>query len=69
MLSPHEYAALMLILDSQGPHELNPDDLHALVKRQLVRLEQLSPNRCRLHLTDQGRHVLEAIGKRHWSVR
>jgi hypothetical protein len=68
MLSPHEFAAL-LILDSQEPHELNPHDLHALVKRQLVRLEQLTHNRHRLHLTAQGRHILEAIGKRHWPVR
>lgn len=64
MLSPHELAALMHILNDQDHSGLNPNDLSVLVNRQLVRLEELAQNGRRLHLTPQGRHILESIAKR-----
>ncbi len=66
MLSPHEIAALMLIENAQHHHELNPADLNALLDRRLVWLEpQSQVHDRRLHLTNHGRHVLDAIAGKH----
>lgn len=74
MLSPHEFATLMLI--SSGPHtrtdtssdtssdhpEIDPVDLDALIARQLVSYES-SDERSRPRITDHGRSMLKAVGR------
>lgn len=63
MLSPHELAALMHILNGQEHSGLNPNDLDALVDRCLIRLETQVHNRIRPFLTSRGHDVLNAICK------
>lgn len=43
MLSPHEFATLMLVKDTSDPAGLNRAELDALVEHQLVALENLLP--------------------------
>ncbi|MGN6665428.1 MAG: hypothetical protein ACTHKH_00430 [Trinickia sp.] len=64
MLSPHEFATLLLVANAPDLHELDSDDLNCLVERQLVALEQLaSGSRC-LRLTTNGNSMLRAVGRR-----
>ncbi len=42
MLSPHEFATLMLVKNAQGTIEMDGADPDALVERQLVSLEKLA---------------------------
>lgn len=70
MLSPHEFATLMLI--GSGPHtrtdtssdhpEIDPVDLDALIARQLVSYES-SDERSRPQITAHGRSMLKAVGR------
>lgn len=64
MLSPHEIAALLILSDSERTRELDPADISALVERQLVRLENLRPDRGQLRLTREGQRMLSVFGKR-----
>ncbi|PCE30561.1 hypothetical protein [Burkholderia ubonensis] len=65
MLSPHEFAALLLIEDTAEPAGLDLGDLTSLVERQLVALELLASESRRAHLTENGRSMLETIDRRH----
>lgn len=63
MLSPHEFAALLLVADMPDPSELDPADLTSLVERQLVALESLVSGRQRFRLTTYGDTLLKAVSK------
>ncbi|MBP0595253.1 hypothetical protein J8I87_37480 [Paraburkholderia sp. LEh10] len=65
MLSPHEFATLMLVAAAPDQIDLNRGELDTLLERQLVALEQLASGARRPHLTRDGDSVLRAIaGKR-----
>jgi hypothetical protein len=63
MLSPHEFAALLLVGGTSELPDLDPDDLASLVERQLVALDELVTGR-RLHLTEHGESVVIAVTRR-----
>ncbi|QIE27636.1 hypothetical protein SBC1_57500 (plasmid) [Caballeronia sp. SBC1] len=63
MLSPHEFATLMLLRD--GPEQIDVDraDLEALLERQLITLERLTSGQPRPLITMNGRSVLKAAAR------
>jgi hypothetical protein len=63
MLSPHEIAALMVLSDAEASCELNPFDVVALVERQLVHFEAMTPRPSQIQVTRKGRQLLEAISR------
>jgi hypothetical protein len=64
MLSPHEFATLMLVKSAPEQIDLNREELDALLERQLVALEQLVSGARRPRLTSDGDSVLEVARKR-----
>jgi len=68
VLSPHELATLLLIsggaesLDTTDSRQIDPVDLHALVDKELVRLEILHGQRQSPRLTNDGHSMLRAMG-------
>lgn len=60
MLSPHEFATLMLLKDAPDLMSLDRADLEALLDRQLVSLEQLASGQQRPLVTDDGQMLLKA---------
>lgn len=62
MLSPHEFAALVLVNDSAEPPELDHADIDALLAHQLVTLERHGSGPCRPLITIQGHAFLKALG-------
>ena len=63
MLSPHEFATLMLIRHSPDQIDMNRLELDTLLERQLVALEQWTEGHRQLSLTSAGRSLLEAMGR------
>jgi hypothetical protein len=63
MLSPHEFALLMLIKDAPGQADLDRAELDALLERQLVSLESLAGGLRRPALTASGNSVLKAAAR------
>ena len=63
MLSPHEFATLMLVRHSPEQIDMNREELDTLLERQLVALEQWTEGHRRLSLTTAGRSLLEAMGR------
>ncbi|RQN38905.1 hypothetical protein [Paraburkholderia tropica] len=63
MLSPHEFATLMLIRHAPEQIDMNRHELDILFERQLVALEQRAEGMRRLSLTSAGRSLLEALGR------
>ena len=63
MLSPHEFATLMLLKDAPDSIELDRADLEALLERQLVTLEQLAHGQQRPLITINGHSVLKAAAR------
>ncbi|SKD04851.1 hypothetical protein [Paraburkholderia hospita] len=63
MLSPHEFATLMLVKDATDHIELDRADLDALQERQLVRLQRLSSGHQRAEITVNGHSILEAVAR------
>jgi len=61
MLSPHEFATLMLVRQAPDQLDMNRAELDALLERQLVMLEHCAAGRRRAHLTDKGRSFLDAL--------
>ncbi|WP_246641442.1 hypothetical protein [Paraburkholderia edwinii] len=61
MLSPHEFATLMLV--RQAPDQLDMDraELDTLLERQLVMLEHCGKGARRAYLTGKGRTFLDAL--------
>ncbi|TCF98286.1 hypothetical protein BZM27_55180 [Paraburkholderia steynii] len=64
MLSPHEFATLMLVKAAPEQIDLNREELDTLLERQLVALEQLASGGQRPHLTRDGDSVLQAIARK-----
>jgi hypothetical protein len=65
MLSPHEFATLMLVKDSPEQIDLTREDLETLLERQLVAMEQLASGIQRLWLTHDGDSLLQTIRREH----
>lgn len=61
MLSPHEFATLMLVRQAPDQLDMNRAELDALLERQLVMLEHSAAGRRRAHLTERGRTVLDVL--------
>ncbi|MEM5423320.1 MULTISPECIES: hypothetical protein [Paraburkholderia] len=65
MLSPHEFATLMLVKAAPEQIDLDREELDTLLEHQLVALEQLASGGQLPRLTRDGDSVLQAIaGKR-----
>ena len=65
MLSPHEFATLMLVKDAPDQLKLDRTELNTLLERQLVTLEKLVSGHKRLQLTPDGDSLLEAVTRMH----
>ncbi len=65
MLSPHEFATLMLVKDAPDQLKLDRTELNTLLERQLVTLEKLASGHKRLQLTPDGDSLLEAVTRMH----
>ena len=63
MLSPHEFATLMLVKEAPDRGDLNPADLDALLEYQLVAFEKLMSGCRYLNLTDQGYFFLRTAAR------
>ena len=64
MLSPHEFATLMLVKDAPEQIDLNREELDVLLERQLVAVEQLATGGQRPRLTRDGDSMLRAITRK-----
>lgn len=62
VLSPHEFAVLLLVNDGAESDDLDRADVEALIERQLVTLERRSPDQCYARVTLQGYVFLKASG-------
>ncbi|PPB84266.1 hypothetical protein B0O95_104219 [Mycetohabitans endofungorum] len=60
MLSPHEFATLMLIRNAPEQIDMNRAELDTLLERQLVELEELAEGHRRPMLTPTGQSLLAA---------
>ncbi|AXW61206.1 hypothetical protein CJO94_03830 [Ralstonia solanacearum] len=69
MLSPHEFAVLLLVNDSAESSELDHADVEALIERKLITLERHGADRCYARVTVQGYAFLKACGHVRTSVR
>ncbi len=63
MLSPHEFATLVLVNETPDQVDLDVEDVAALLENQLVTLEKLGPSCRRPRVTLQGYVVLKAFGR------
>jgi len=63
MLSPHEFATLMLVKNAPEQIDLDRADLDALLERQLVSLEQLAGEQHVSLVTNSGDRVLKAVSR------
>ncbi|CAB3807605.1 hypothetical protein LMG28688_06584 [Paraburkholderia caffeinitolerans] len=61
MLSPHEFATLMLVSQAPDQIDMNRAELDALLERQLVMLEHCAGGARRAYLTGKGRTFLDAL--------
>jgi hypothetical protein len=64
MLSPHEFATLMLVKAAPDQIDLNREELDTLLEQQLVALEQLASGQQRPRLTRDGDSVLQAFARK-----
>jgi hypothetical protein len=58
MLSPHEFATLMLVKAAPDQIDLDREELNVLLERQLVALEQLTSGHPCPRLTRDGDSIL-----------
>lgn len=65
LLTPHEFATLMLISSAPDQIDLNRHELDTLMERQLVTLERQATGGQRARLTQGGNSVLSAIAQKH----
>lgn len=63
MLSPHEFATLMLLKDAPDLLNLDGADLEALLDRQLITLENLTSGQQRPLITHDGQMYLKAAAR------
>jgi hypothetical protein len=61
MLSPHEFATLMLVHQAPDQLDMNRAELDALLERQLVMLEHCASGARRAYLTEEGRTFLDVL--------
>jgi hypothetical protein len=61
MLSPHEFATLLLVKDAPNQVDMEREELDALLERQLVQLESLGSGRQQWSVTESGDSALKAI--------
>jgi hypothetical protein len=61
MLSPHEFATLLLVKDAPNQIDMEREELDALFERQLVQLERLASGLQQWRLTEIGDSALRAI--------
>jgi hypothetical protein len=61
MLSPHEFATLLLVKDAPNQADMEREELDALLERQLVELEKLASGHQQWRLTETGDTALRAI--------
>lgn len=64
MLSPHEFATLMLVKDS-AEQIADRDDLDALLERQLVAMEQIAGGAVLPRVTQDGDSLLNTLARIH----
>jgi hypothetical protein len=64
MLSPHEFATLMLVKDAPDQTGLDRAELDTLLERQLVALEHLASGHQRPRLTRDGDAILQAVARK-----
>ncbi len=62
MVSPHEFATLMLVRHAPDQLDMNRAELDALLEQQLVMLEQSAEGHRRAQLTEKGKTFLNALG-------
>lgn len=65
MLSPDEFATLMLLKDVPKPISVDRADLEALLEQQLVALEWLASGEQRPLVTDDGQLFLKVAARMH----
>jgi hypothetical protein len=63
MLSPHEFATLMLVKNAPEQIDLDRADLDALLECQLVSLEKLAGGQRISLVTSHGDRVLKAVSR------
>ncbi|MFL9965287.1 hypothetical protein PQR02_30400 [Paraburkholderia sediminicola] len=63
MLSPHEFATLMLIKSAPDQIDLGRAELDTLFERQLISRENLTSGRSRPHVTSDGDSILKAVAR------
>jgi hypothetical protein len=61
MLSPHEFATLLLVQEAPNQVDMEREELDALLERQLVQLESLSSGRQQWRLTESGDTTMKAF--------
>ncbi|MGF6773066.1 hypothetical protein P3T18_005571 [Paraburkholderia sp. GAS199] len=61
MLSPHEFATLLLVKDAPNQVDMEREELDALLERQLVQLERLASGNEQWSVTESGDSALRAI--------
>jgi len=61
MLSPHEFATLVLVRQAPDQLDMNRAEVDALLERQLVMLEHCASGARRAYLTGKGRTFLDAL--------
>ncbi|WP_244138461.1 hypothetical protein [Burkholderia stabilis] len=61
MLSPHEFATLMLVRQAPDQTHMNRAELDVLLERQLVMLEHSAAGARRAYLTEIGKTFLDAL--------
>lgn len=61
MLSPHEFAVLILVKDAPDQVDMARPDLEVLLERQLVELESLTSGHHRPRITSRGHCLLQSI--------
>ncbi|WP_321873200.1 hypothetical protein [Burkholderia ubonensis] len=64
MLSPHEFAALMLVKSSPDQIDMSRDELDTLLEQQLVVLERLVSGARRPRVTNDGDLLLRAMTRK-----
>ncbi|MEX3964765.1 hypothetical protein AB4Y42_21550 [Paraburkholderia sp. EG286B] len=64
MLSPHEFATLMLVKSSPDQIDMDREDLDTLLEQQLVALERLATGGPRPRVTEEGESLLQAMTRK-----
>ena len=63
MLTPHEFATLMLVRSAPDQVDMNRAELDTLLEQQLVALEQLAEGYRRFSVTRSGESLLDTFSR------